>query len=134
MSKKKIKKKSKFPLFLVLIVIIAVAGAYVMFFTFPSGDNIKKSMEKDDFVTLFDIDSQIMLPEGATRSLTFTKTLNGELEMIIVVYFSDADSAKAYYAELDEPEEDEAAFLRGNTVIMGTKEATTDLRWKIWAF
>lgn len=141
MAKKVKKKKKKItPIFFILIVIIITAGVYIMFFAMPEGDAIKSTMEKEDFQITSDVNTDTpllgaLLPENANRTIIFNKNLNGKIYTVIVTYFNNYQSAKTYYDSLEENEnETDAAYIRGNSVIMGSKDEVKTLRWKIWAF
>jgi hypothetical protein len=132
-------KKSKFPLFLVIVVAAAAVLAYALFFAFPDAEAIKTAMAKEDFNVFSDITKDTpllgaLLPEGSTRSLVFTKTLNGDSYLVEVIYFNDFSAAKTYYEGLEAAEEGNAQYLRGNSVIKGTLESAKSLRWLFWAF
>lgn len=138
MAKKVKRRKSKAPLAFIILVIIAAAGVYAMFFAMPSGDAVKTTMEKEDFNVFADVNKDTpilgaLLPEGANRSIIFVKTLNSKTYRVVVLYFNDYQSAKEYYDSLEtEPDEGDLRFIRGNAVMEGTEESVKKLRWKVW--
>lgn len=122
---------------LVIVIVLAAATGYVMFFAMPEPENVIESMEKDDFVLTIDLDSDdtlesILLAEHMDRSLTFFRNINGDVDGVVVIYFDSREAAKLYVEDLEEPEEDEAVYIRANTVIFGDKDAVDSLRWKVW--
>ena len=134
---KKIKKRNKWPLAFIALVLIISASVYLMFFYFPSGERVNDYMGKEDFKITADVnrDTPIfgaLLPEGAQRSILYHKTLNGELYSVVVIFFEDYTKAKAYYEEQDEPEEGKAAFVRGNAVVAGDEKTVGKLRWIVY--
>jgi|GEM_PF-5997946 hypothetical protein len=122
-----------------LVVMIIIAGIAVMFWAVPGGDAIKNTMEKQDFQTLYDVNKDtpllgLMLPEGAYRSLTFIKSVNGNVETVTIYYFDNHAALRTFYKGLDEPNNDEVRYRRGGAVFTGSKDPVSSIRWRIWAY
>lgn len=122
-----------------IVLVIIIILIIVLFLAVPDGDALKNTMDDKNFETVFDINKDtlllgLLLPDGATRSLTFMKNINGDIDNVVVIYFDTYKARNAYYNDLDESDDDEIAFRRGKAVIMGTKDATVALRFRLWAY
>ena len=120
------------------IIILAICFVVLFFYCVPNGDAVKNTMENDDFIALTDVTDStpilgLLLPDGANRSLTFTKNVNLNFDTVIVIYFDDYKSLKSYKDNL-EPSDGDIALSRGKALFMGSEDATKSIRWKVWAF
>lgn len=121
----------------VVLVLVLICFLAVMVFSVPNGDALSKAMQKDDYVTLTDVNNStpilgLLLPEGANRSILFTKGVNFDITAISVIYFDDYKSLKNYKANLDESQGN-VALSRGKALFIGPKKATKSVRWMLWA-
>jgi len=130
-------KKTTFSIIIALLVIIVFGSVVMLFFSVPDGDAIEEAMAKDDYVTLSDINSStpilnLLLPDGATRAITFTKNVNLDFKTVTIIYFDDYKSLNTYHDSLN-LDEGQVALSRGKALFVGEKEETTSARWIIWA-
>lgn len=120
-------------------VILAITILLLLFLVMPSSEAVKDKMASKDFGTVIEVNDStpilgLLLPKGATKSLTFFKDVNAEISTVEVLYFESTKTLKDYYNSLDEPSEGKALYRRGNAVIFGTKEAVNMIRWQVWLF
>ena len=130
-------KKMTLNVIISLIIIITACFGIMLFFCVPNGDALEQAMERNDYITLADVDEStpilgVLLPEGADRSITFTKNVNLDFKTVTVIYFNEYESLKLYRDSLN-PNEGEVVLTRGKALFIGTKAETTSARWIIWA-